>query len=401
MSVKLVLDKPVIISFGPTVEEAGWGTHQFPYINTDDSGRIGVTFHGAKDQMEAYGTEPWLYTSSDEGLTWTRIPSEKVHNEKTKFGVLQGNGDRIFTETRTPVDIDPSLLPNELPYKAGDIKLYAAEDIPDSLFDKRWRLLRLKKGGLVPEYEYTMPEYPGMNIVRNKDTLIPPFPFGRMRQAPDGSIWQTHYFIGRDPYNLGCSLFYNTYLFRSTDNGHNWSFESWIPYVPDTRQFKNAFFTEGFCEADIAFMNDGSYITLLRTGSSTPSFISRSLDKGKTWSTPVMFDDKGVWPCLLSLKCGVTLASYGRPGFFVRASSDPAGMEWDKPVEIITPNDRTNERNTPINIYNYTSRLGTCSYSDMIALDDHSAIVVYSDFFVSDDQGIKRKAIKAQKITVG
>ena len=57
-------------------------------------------------------------------------------------------------------------------------------------------------------------------------------------------------------------------------------------------------------------------------------------------------------------------------------------------------------KETPISIYNQTSRRGTCSYSDMIALNENTAMVVYSDFFVPDEFGIKRKAILTRKIHV-
>lgn len=400
MKVKLVLDEPVVVSLGPTVEEAGWGTHQFPAINTDDDGNIGISFHGAKDLMEAYGTEPYLYISKDIGKTWNKVNSEDVHNAKTHFGIKLPNGDRYWMETRTPVAVDASRLPEPFPFHSDTVKYYPAEGIADDMLDKRWRYLVLEKGKNLPEYKYFEYDKNGLCIVSSNGALVPPFPFGRIRIDNEGTVWQTTYRRSRNPDNLGFSPYYNTHYYTFSKDYNYLHQRSWIPYIPDTRNFKDSFTTEGFAESDIAFLEDGSCITLMRTGSDTPSFLSRSTDKGYSWSKPVIFDDKGVWPCLCMLPCKVLLASYGRPGFYVRATADPTGLYWDSPIEIITSNDRTCERNTPISIYNQTSRRGTCSYSDMVALDENTAMVVYSDFFVPDEKGIKRKAILARKIHV-
>lgn len=400
MKVKLTLDEPVIVSQGPTVEEAGWGTHQFPAINKDDSGNIGVTFHRAKDSMEAYGTEPYLYVSKDNGNSWKQIPDELVHDTKTHFGTRLPNGDRLWVETRTPIPVDIAKLPEPILKKYTNLTYYAAEDIKNSLLEKRWRYLVLKNGETTPEYKYISQEFKGMNIWCTNGALVPPFPFGHIRIAPDNTVWQTTYMASRNPENFGMSPYYNSHFFKFSQDFNSLSHSSWIPYIPDTRTFADSFLAEGFGEPDIVFMEDGSCITVIRTGASTPSFLARSTDQCKTWSKPVIFDDKGVWPCLCKLNNKVTLASYGRPGFYIRATSDPHGLTWDEPVEIITSKDRTCERNTKIDVYNHTSRMGTCSYSDMVALDDNTAMVVYSDFFVPDEYGVKRKTILTRKVHV-
>ncbi|OQB51891.1 MAG: hypothetical protein BWX97_01770 [Firmicutes bacterium ADurb.Bin146] len=400
MKVKITLDKPHIVSLGPTVEEAGWGTHQFPAINTDDDGNIGISFHGAKDLIEAYGTEPYLNISYDKGCTWKEVALAEVSYTKARFGTKLPNGDRYLVETRAPIETDASKLPEPLPFYHDFLKYYPVENIPDSMLDKRWRYLVLEKGKNIPEYKYLDFDKTGLCITASNGSLVPPFPFGRIRVDNEGTVWQTSYGRSRNPDNLGFSPYYNAHYYVFSKDCDYIYQKSWIPYVPDTRIFNNAFNAEGFCESDISFLKDGSCITLMRTGSNTPSFLSRSTDKGYTWSKPVLFDDKGVWPCLCMLPCNVLLASYGRPGFYIRATADPTGLYWDAPIELITPNDRTLERNTPISIYNWTSRVGTCSYSDMIALDENTAMVVYSDFFVPDEKGIKRKAILARKIHV-
>jgi hypothetical protein len=119
-----------------------------------------------------------------------------------------------------------------------------------------------------------------------------------------------------------------------------------------------------------------------------PFYIVRSHDRGVTWEEPELFDDRGVWPQLLSLECGVTLATYGRPGFFLRATQDPACVKWEDRIELI---------HTP---QTGKAPLNTCSYSDLIALDDRTAGLVYTDFSVRDENGVPRKTVLFRTITV-
>ena len=42
----------------------------------------------------------------------------------------------------------------------------------------------------------------------------------------------------------------------------------------------------------------------------------------------------------------------------------------------------------------------TCSYSDMVALDARTALLVYTDFYVPDENGENRKTLLCRKITV-
>lgn len=116
-----------------------------------------------------------------------------------------------------------------------------------------------------------------------------------------------------------------------------------------------------------------------------PVYSARSQDSGKTWSKPMVFDKVGVWPRLLALKCGVTLASYGRPGLYLRATNDPTGQKWENPIIIITPS----------GVYD-----DTCAYSALMALDDNTALMVYSDFKHKIADGSTRKAIQVRRLTI-
>ncbi|MDR3147005.1 MAG: glycoside hydrolase [Treponema sp.] len=175
------------------------------------------------------------------------------------------------------------------------------------------------------------------------------------------------------------------------DLGKTFSFLSTIPYQQLPAYDKQ--YRGGFSEPGIAFMPDASIICLLRTENgikvgSAPSYICRSTDGGKSWSDADFFDSLGVWPDLVTLKNGVTLACYGRPGFFVRATSDPSGRVWDDRTTVIEPElaaDGSEIRNT-------------CGYGGLLALGDDTALLVYSHFKWPNEEGIPAKTILARKL---
>jgi hypothetical protein len=115
---------------------------------------------------------------------------------------------------------------------------------------------------------------------------------------------------------------------------------------------------------------------------------ARSTDDGKTWSVPRVFDSLGVLPQLLVLETGCTLASYGRPRVWVRATADKSGLTWAPRVEV------------PLHNVDWTEWGPTCGYTRMLALDANSAMLVYSDFGYPDHEGAPRKTILVRTITV-
>ena len=103
-----------------------------------------------------------------------------------------------------------------------------------------------------------------------------------------------------------------------------------------------------------------------------------------------IFDSKGVRPRLLTLKCGVSLATYGRPGAWLKTSEDPCGMVWSAPQALIPPPQKPGE--TMQNI--------SCSYTYLVEIDEHTAMVAYTDFRIPDADGVKRKTVLVRKISV-
>lgn len=385
MCAKLRFGDPVVISYGPTLEEVGWGPYQFPSIARTDAGELVAGYHVVDDTTEAYGLERGWSISRDEGKTWEAIPREDYDKYKALSGLKLPSGRRIRGLTPRPVQIDEELR-QQLLKKIGRRRFaLGIEDAPDGLFEKDcWHFAVSEPGSAEETVISSKLDFPGLTVGVNSNAIIPPFAFGTPRLAPDGSVWFPFYQHGRNPENLGFTSYYACYYLRSTDECKSFKLMSWIQYLPDTNEFPNAFTTEGFCEPDIGFMPDGSMITIMRTGSFTPSYIARTTDGGKSWSKPVKFDRCGVLPHILTLGCGVTIASYGRPGLFVRATEDPAGMKWDEPYELMP----------------YEEFERSCYYTDLLPLDDHRALMVYSHFTTPAPDGKERKAILVREIIV-
>ena len=167
-----------------------------------------------------------------------------------------------------------------------------------------------------------------------------PYPLGKSKWPPDGVLWAPliSASVGLNPKNGAYSPYCGVCLLASEDSGHHWQLRSWINYIPDNEEYENAFLCSGYCEPDLEWMPDGSMLLLMRvTGvflgdkEWAPSYLSRSVDGGNSWSKPVRFDDIGVLPRMCRLGKDLTLAIYGRPGIYLRATKDPAGLCWEQP----------------------------------------------------------------------
>ena len=206
-------------------------------------------------------------------------------------------------------------------------------------------------------------------------------PYSIMRED-NGSLFAAVYGYGGVESSLKDLDMYNIFFLRSNDNGRTWNYVSCIP-------------SEDICstssEPSLTVAPDGRYYVLMRSGSETPSYYSYSLNNGKTWSIPDIFDNIGVAPQLITLDVGVTLASYGRPGVYIRATDDPACLLWQEPYEIGLSQEISD------NVFS-----NSCGYTSMIKLDKDTVLLAYSDFHYPsiNDPNVGVKTILVRRIHV-
>lgn len=392
---KITLGAPVVVSRAP-LGFRKWGPWQFPSIQRLPDGRLQIAYHIAADSAAAYGTPPGVAVSSDNGDTWTEVkPADPasagaLDAAQTAPAVIAlPNGDllrQVLLRSRKLQD-GREKLPPSIPWtdsSGGNLTLYLSESLPKELAG--YRFSRLKKGYHEWAEETAEVNIPGevRGVYNDGNILVFPW-IQRVKLAPDGTLWGVSH--GLRVVNGALRTPLAIIFIRSTDYGHTWNLLSEIPYQPDKKADRLWDKNEGFEEPNITFLPDGSVFCLIRTSEQEagPMYQSRSTDHGKTWSKPVVFDDLGVWPALLTLKNGVTLASYGRPGLYVRATRDPHGRRWGGRVTVVKPGGWGRD---------------TCSYSDLFALSDHSALIAYSDFNYPDAEGKPRKTILVRKITL-
>lgn len=393
-NVQITLGNPVVVSQAP-LDTRTWGPWQFPAVQRTFDGRLQIGYHMAVDSTTAYGTAPGVAVSDDDGDSWQEDPTAENAPSWTSKTLMLPNGDllrQVPLRSRKAADIQDK-LPPPLTTLAGSYGaktvLYLAEKMPRELSGRRFSRRAKGAGTWVEETaQVNIPgEVRGVTSEGSDATggvLVFPW-IHRIKIGPDGSLWGYGHSIRVVDGALQKKMVVQ--FLHSRDSGRTWDLLSEILYQPDPNADKSWNKREGFTEPDITFLPDRSIFCLMRTtdgGGIGPLYASRSTDNGKSWSQPTVFDDLGVWPVLLTLENGVTLASYGRTGFYIRATGDAAGNSWDPRVTVVNPGQL------------YTD---TCSYSDLIALDRHTALVVYSDFNYPDRQGKPRKTILVRKIT--
>lgn len=388
----IILHDPVVVSQADA-DLRNWGPWQFPAIQKLPDGRLAVGYHVEADSATAYGKPPGLAISSDGGNTWHPAgPDERQISSSSKVFAL-GNGD-LFQQVPLR-SVDPAEVSDRLPPSVGtgfggyrnEIIGFDATRMPPDLAG--YRFARLAAGSQTWVEESAAVSIPGE--VRTIYMGVLTFPWmHRITQAPDGSLWGVIY--SKRLQDSAIAQYYEAIFLRSVDHGRTWALRSnitYLPdYLPDPSADPHAPDRDGFTEPNITFLPDGSIMCLLRTTDANgmgPMYVSHSRDEGLSWSTPAVFDDRGVWPAMITLANGTTLTTYGRPGLFLRGSQDPAGKIWDDRVVVVEP--------TP-------SQADTCSYSDLLAISDHEVLLAYSDFNWPGPDGSPRKTILVRKVTV-
>lgn len=391
------IGEPSVVACG---ENTGWGNYQFPEICYTKSGSIYVSWAMRPDTVEAFAGKGYGEAVSDDlGQTWR----ERRENDVLTSGVPLKNG-KLFKGFYRQYAFASDYIKNYTPiaihrgkryHYLEDIKEYedhleGVERDPitgeESLFPMRliWKNLSLI-------------EYADGRILPTAYMMAVCGAAPKILRLSDGLYFATYHWsfdinaVSREE-DITPYLDYSVFVFRSTDEARTWECISQI--TPDKTVCSSADGYEGFCEPQMELMGDGSVVVLMRSGSPKnprdpnrfPSYIARSTDSCRTWSKPEVFDEIGVLPQITRLGCGVTLATYGRPVIYLKATDDVSGREWSEHIEIeLSPSDHDR----------------SCCYTRILPIDDHSALLVYSDFNYPDKiSGKPKKSILVRKITV-
>jgi len=382
---KIILHKPVVVSQAPP-HIRNWGPWQFPLIHKLENGRLLIEFHREADSATAYGLPPGQAISDDNGITWHEISPPNLI-----AGLKLPDGSYLRAIQKQSIPAKNLSLPSPLAFVQSSYVTYTyykRSELPPEL-QKGWFFLRRLPGSDSWHEEQAQVELPDEIAYTTENVFVFPFfEHDRIHVAHDGRLVATLYGSPQIAQGRIIVRRFLAMFVESLDNGKTWRMKSAIPYYPDIKKDPLWDARDGFSEPQIAFMPDGSIMMLLRTNDGNgngPMYVARSKDNGITWSKPHVFDSLGVWPQLLVLKNNVTIISYGRPGLYLRASEDPSGQKWTRKITIVKP-DKTSTN--------------TCSYSDLIQLEDNSALIVYSDFNWPDQSGRPCKSIMTRRIEI-
>lgn len=369
--------EPSVVAMDPEPlrGNARWGSYQFPVAWKHFSGGIVCTYNmGADSVVPGSYSRPCCY-SGDGGETWTTLPSIM---DPGNFLTLE-NGTTIRKSSGGSVDAKAMKLPEAAltrPFQPTPVTtpLYYMSDFPAS-FNACYFTVNNQSREVILEW----PE----NAMRYVQEGYMPSPSFHMETvAPDGTYWAVGYnvfFADGEGH-----AYWQPYFVTSEDNGQTFQLRSTIKYEGDPKADPDCVNRFGFCEPYIEFLPNGDIMCLMRTNDITnkaPLYVSYSSDNGYTWSKPTVFADIGVDPKILSLGCGVTLSTYGRPGFFLRSTDDPMAREWDAPITVISHED-------------------TCAYSWLLPLSDTEVLMFYGNWQHRDEKGNKHKAILASRIEI-
>ncbi len=374
------LGEPVLVYQGAE-GDTKWGHYQFPHLHrtVEDNLYIGWSYHNDTVLQDGHVVGAVTNAVSDDGgKTWRRTrPEDRVRTSAP----LMSNG-KHFVGFKSKPGVEVDFLADYPPVaKGGAWCVNFVEDLPQ-MAQPHFECIEYDPKTQKNEVFPVTVNWPHMPIHRGLVNLLVPVEYFMAITSVDNGLIQ----IGDDLYFCTYSVgfnsaaktreeavmkhsgFYNIYVFKSSDNARTWDYVSQVSVTDHT--LKNSCF-EGFCEPSMKIMPDGSVVMLMRTGGGGPNggacpcYIVRSEDNCKTWSKPVMFDPVGVLPQLLTLDCGVTLATYGRPGLFLRVTGDASGEEWEPRIELEL-SDGPEWR--------------SCYYTHLLPLDANTALLAYSDF---------------------
>ncbi len=385
-----------VIHQGP-VGDTAWGHYQFPSLYRTAEGKLHATWSYSSDTIE-YDGEDGEAISDDCGKTWRKktdkdhpLPIAKMKNGKYFGGfVRRGAHPVTYFENHTPGAV------------RGDFKVFFAEDITEAPEDTEVYATEYDPVTHTSETFKVKINWPYMPISEHSGHRAYPLTMvfalcechGHLAIKDDDDLYYCCYICGFDSTaksRAECVMKYSTYntvyVFKSSDCGRTWDYLSQISVDDSTFDPSPRF--EGLDEPMMTQAPDGSVVMLIRTGSDNPSYLVRSTDKCRTWTKPVKFDDLGVKPQILTLDCGITLASYGRPEMRLRATSDPAALVWEDPIKItLSEPTSTNPFRT------------SCFYTHLMPLDSHTALWAYSDFFYPNPDGDAVKSVLCRTVTV-
>jgi photosystem II stability/assembly factor-like uncharacterized protein len=281
------------LQVGPavTIEQANGVLLQMPHsaVAVPASGEALVTYAAHADASTGRGTR--FAKSADQGASWRREDGlNPMPNAQSYHLSRLRNGDLLTVSYHT-------YMVNGSGNRRADVESAISHDDGHT-----WT----QRAGVMTTPAAMRPISSGSS--RPGRTMGGFVLVQKVVEDADGTLYQSAYgYYDGDPK-------YRQLILRSVDGGVNWTTHATIAVNPNQPG-------EGFCEAAIERVADGTLLAVMRTGGYLSMYTSRSTDNGLTWSAPTPLRAgphsllvTGVYPTLLLMPTGKLVLYFGRPG---------------------------------------------------------------------------------------
>ncbi len=377
---KVEIGPAVVVSMAPP-GEMRWGFWNFPYLFRMPDGTLGLTHHVDHDSEEAYGGKAPFFISGDEGRSWCPLEPPCPELGLHPTFMMHMEGGECFTSVCRGV-IPLSRLRSTRPvgslWSYANCNLYDLASVEEP--DRYIPMARWLPASQTWVSEKGLLDVPQALVWERNGKVSTIFLESKPILARDGAVIVADY---RTPVRMpdgSTPLRRGTSLLQSTDRGRSWQLRGVVAYAPDIM----------YAEPFLAYAPNGDLLCTLRSTCSEkdePLYLSRSSDDGHTWSRPEQIAEVGVFPNILTLDCGVSVISFGRPGMWLMFSDDGAGRFWKNRCTLAEPDAHSN-------------CAATCGYSSMEALDSRRFLVAHTLFRHRDETGQPRKAVVVREIRI-
>jgi hypothetical protein len=418
----------VVVMVSPDTKEAMmWGVYQFPKIwRASEGNELYLQVFVGQDTYGRIGmqSKPLYYRSDDIGHTWKQIQDEEVDFLPDIISLPDGEYIRIG-KTRSEPELNEEKISLEnlksveehlSPNVVGGFAFYKYGDIPEKF--RKFPLARKKtnktewieEGGIINFPELLVGAVVKSRLSRESEleweaitpVIRKPRPI-RIAVSKEGTLFSniSGQLAGHEKY------FEVLYCIASTDGGKTWNYRGTIADQTELSTWgysgsENAMITEDngdlICamRADLCGMSDED---------TTATMLSRSTDKGYTWSKPVPVAPYSVTPHLVQLANRITVLIYGRPGVHLLFSTDCC-RTWHTPHRVIGRltkaelQEEAQRGGGSVYVYGLCIQHDTCANTSFVKTGDDRFLIAYSDFNFQDENGKNRKAIKVQEFTI-
>lgn len=441
LDIKVELGKPVLVH-APIMNEQlkKWGVYAIPRMWRAPTGELVIRFNGESDSsdIETRNILPNLFfVSKDNGKSW--IYKEDGEEKYCINHLVMGIG-RPYTKLKDgkfiSVYAKENCLPienvnflKEFPIPQGGtlVRTYHYEDIPE--VSKGFSIKTYNSNGeeeknfesklnfkereiLVSAYTLREDEIENDRIRLKEKECYKKIPEYIHKSVWDGAyIWGITELFDGDLVAITCgqnpareNYCGDLYLVESKDGGKTWNKRG---IIANGVEMQYGYGGDGF-ESTLTVAKNGDILCAMRMEQSidpdieTPlcdTMVAISHNNGYTWDTPFSVSDSSVTPQIFTLKNGIIIVVYGRPGVHFKYSADN-GKTWSKSYSIIgktlEEERKTGRSDADIKYFD------TSSYSNVFLeeISEDTVIVCYNDMKYPDINGVKTKACFVRTITV-